>query len=98
MEKKYFVLYLNPVRPDFAQTMSDEQRNVMQQHIAYWTNYLKQGIMLVFGPVLDPKEVYGLGIVAVDDENQLATLIEHDPASKINKYEYYPMKAVTSAL
>ena len=50
----------------------------------------------MFGPVMDPKEVYGLGIVAVDSEEQLKNLIENDPASKINKYEYYPMIAVTS--
>lgn len=96
MDKKYYVLYLNPIRPDFAQTMSDEERKIMQQHIAYWTNYLNAGIMLVFGPVLDPKEVYGLGVIAVDDEAQLLGLIENDPASKINKYEYYPMRALIS--
>jgi len=96
MEKKYFAVYLNPSRSDFAQTMTEEERNTMQQHVAYWTEYSKQGIMLVFGPVMDPKEVYGLGIVAVDSEEQLKNLIENDPASKINKYEYYPMRAVTS--
>jgi uncharacterized protein YciI len=74
--------------------MTDEERKVMQQHIAYWMDYLKQGIMLVFGPVIDQKEVYGLGVVAVDDEDQLKSLIENDPASKINIYEYHPIKAV----
>jgi uncharacterized protein YciI len=96
MEKKHFAVYLNPSRSDFAQTMTEEERNIMQQHVAYWTEYSKQGIMLVFGPVMDPKEVYGLGIVAVDSEEQLKSLIENDPASKINNYEYYPMRAVTS--
>ena len=52
--------------------------------------------MLVFVPVMDPKEIYGLGIVVVDDEEQLTNLIENDPASKINKYEYYPISALTS--
>jgi hypothetical protein len=31
MNKKYFALKLNPCRPDFAQTMSDEERSIMQQ-------------------------------------------------------------------
>jgi hypothetical protein len=95
MDKKYYVLYLIPVRPDFAQTMSDEERKIMQQHIVYWSGYMDKGIMLIFGPVFDPKGAYGLGIVAVDDENQLLTLLGNDPASTINKYEYYPMRAVT---
>jgi uncharacterized protein YciI len=97
MDKKYFALYLRPSRPDFAQTMSDEERNIMYQHIAYWKEYLDKGIMLVFGPVMDPKETYGLGIVAVDSEEQLAGLIENDPAAKINRYEYHSMRAVVPA-
>lgn len=48
---------------------------------------MKHGVMLVVGPVLDPKGVYGLGVVAVDDEEQLKNLIEGDPASIINRYE-----------
>jgi uncharacterized protein YciI len=95
MDKKHFVIYLIPSRPDFAQTMTDEERNIMLQHVAYWKTYLDQGVMLVFGPVFDPKGGYGLGIVAVDDEKQLLDLIEKDPASRINKYEHYPMRAVT---
>jgi uncharacterized protein len=37
--------------------------------------------MLVFGPVLDPNGVYGLGIVAVDNEERVSGLISKDPAS-----------------
>jgi uncharacterized protein YciI len=95
MEKKYFVLYLIPNRPDFAQTMTDDERNIMKAHIAYWSNYLEQGIMLVFGPVFDQKETYGLGIITVDDEEQLLSLLKNDPASVINHYEHYPMRAAT---
>jgi hypothetical protein len=50
--------------------------------------------VLVFGPVLDPNQVYGLGIVAVEDEEDVKNLIANDPATKINRYEYFPMKAV----
>jgi uncharacterized protein len=94
MNKKYFALMLNPNRPDFAQTMTDEERRIMQEHVIYWKKYLDQGVMLFFGPVMDPKAVYGLGIIAVDDASEVAGLIENDPASKINRYEYYPMMAV----
>ncbi len=95
MDKKHFVLKLIPNRPDFAQTMTDEERAIMQQHIAYWNDYMNKGIALIFGPVLDPKGVYGLGIIAVDSEAQMKELIAHDPAAKINEYEFYPMMAVT---
>lgn len=94
MDKKYFVLHLLPSRPDFAQTMSDEERAIMMQHVAYWTEIMNRGKVLAFGPVLDPKAVYGLGIVAVDSEQEIAEFIANDPASKINRYEYFPMRAI----
>jgi uncharacterized protein len=94
MNKSYYVLYLIPRRPDFAQTMTPEERTIMMQHIGYWTNLMNQGMVLVFGPVMDPKETYGIGIVVVDNEAQLLEFMNNDPAASINKYEYYPMRAV----
>ena len=94
MEKMYFVLYLLPSRPDFAQSMTDEERAIMMEHIAYWTEIMNQGKVLAFGPVLEPGEVYGLGIISVDNEQEVKDFIAKDPASKINKYEYFPMKAI----
>jgi uncharacterized protein len=90
----FYALYLRPSRPDFMQTMTDEERGIMQQHVAYWQKYLDEGVMHVFGPVMDPKGAYGLGVVEVESEAYLVSLIDKDPASKINKYEYYPMRAV----
>lgn len=55
MEKKYYVLHLLPSRPDFAQTMTDEERSIMMSHVAYWTELMNQGKVLAFGPVLAPK-------------------------------------------
>ncbi|MFT3935877.1 MAG: YciI family protein [Chitinophagaceae bacterium] len=97
MDKKYFVLHLLPMRPDFAQTMTSDERAIMMQHVAYWTGFLNKGVVLVFGPVIDPAEVYGLGIVAVDDEQEVKDLIANDPAATINRYEYFPMRAVLPA-
>jgi len=94
MDRKYFVLYLLPSRPDFAQTMTDEERAIMMKHIAYWTEIMNQGKVLAFGPVLDPSEVYGLGIISVNNEQEVKDFIANDPATKINKYEYFPMKAI----
>lgn len=94
MEKKYYVLHLLPSRPDFMQIMSENERTVMMKHIAYWTELMHQGKILAFGPVLDPKSVYGLGIVAVESEQEVEAFIANDPATSINTYEYFPMKAI----
>jgi uncharacterized protein len=97
MEKKYFALYLLPSRPDFAQTMTDEERAIMMSHVVYWKNLMDHGKVLAFGPVLDPEEIYGLGIISVDSEEEVKNFISNDPAAQINRYEYFPMKAVVPA-
>jgi uncharacterized protein YciI len=77
--------------------MTDEERAIMMKHVAYWTDIMNQGKVLAFGPVLDPSEVYGLGIISVGSEQEVEDLIANDPASKINRYEYFPMKAIVPA-
>ena len=96
MNKKYFTLYLLPTRNNFAETMTEQERGIMLKHVAYWTDQMNKGVAIVFGPVFDPKETYGLGIVAVDDEAQVKELIANDPAAQINRYEYYPLHAMVA--
>ena|ERR1019366_3236011 len=94
MDKKHFALKLIPNRPTFAQDMTTEERAIMQQPVVYWRNLMDKGMVIVFGPVMDPQGTYGLGIIEVDDEKQVHDFIANDPASKINMYEFYPMRAI----
>ena len=94
MDKKHFALKLLPCRPTFAQDMSPEERTIMQQHVVYWRGLMDKGKVLVFGPVMDPKAVYGLGIIEAESEEEVKDFIANDPATKINTYEFYPMRAV----
>lgn len=98
MPKQFYAVYLNPPRPDFATTMNESERAIMMQHVGYWTEKMKQGKVYAFGPVMDPKEIYGLGVVGVENEQELKDIISNDPAGKINKYEYFPMRAVVPDL
>ena len=95
-EKRHFVLRLIPPRSTFAQDMSDEEKSIMLQHVAYWKDLTEKGITIVYGPVLDPKGVWGLGVVEVESEEQARTITANDPAVKsgLNKLEIYPMRAV----
>jgi hypothetical protein len=74
--------------------MTDHERAIMMEHVAYWTEKMQQGKVYAFGPVMDPKEIYGLGVIAVENEQELKDFIVNDPAGEINTYEYFPMKAV----
>jgi hypothetical protein len=94
MGKKYFFLKLNPPRPSFATDLSDEEREIMQKHVTYWSAYVNDGIAIVLGPVLDPKGVFGVAIVEVENEKQLNEIVAGDPANGLNKYEIYPMARV----
>ena len=74
-----FVLRLIAPRPDFAQTMTDAEREIMSRHAAHWRPYLERGDMVVFGPVLTGDDSYGLAVVETDDEQALRDFAAQDP-------------------
>jgi uncharacterized protein YciI len=94
----YFFLRLIPPRLTFAQDMSVEERATMQRHVAYWTDLMEKGKALVFGPVQDPKGVYGVGVIGVENEAEQDELVANDPGNGLNRYEFYPMRAVVPRL
>jgi hypothetical protein len=87
----YFFVWTENPRPTFHLDMTPEERSVMVRHVAYWTEKSNQGIAIVFGPVMDPKGVYGIGVHQVQDEAEMNELIEHDPANGLLSYEIFPM-------
>lgn len=93
MENFTYAVKLVPPRPDFAMTMTDEEKTVMHDHMLYWKKHMEEGLVRVFGPVLDTRGAYGFGIVTVSDEQQLKKFIEGDPSLRFNTAEYYPMLA-----
>jgi uncharacterized protein len=74
-----FVLRLIAPRPNFAQTLSDSERAVMNQHAAHWQPYLERGDMVVFGPVLTDDDSFGLAVVDAEDEQALRDFAAQDP-------------------
>jgi len=94
-DKKNFFLKLNPPRTSFMHDMTDEERSIMQKHVAYWAPFVQNGTVIVLGPVMDAAGGYGIAVVAVDSEEQLKEIIAKDPANGLNRYEIHPMRAVT---
>jgi uncharacterized protein YciI len=60
--------------------MTDEERDIMARHAAYWQPFIDSGQMVIFGPVLDATGSWGLGVVEADDENELRAFALGDPA------------------
>ena len=75
-----FVYKLIPPRPDFAFTMSDDERTTMNAHVQYWGELTQQGHTIAYGPVNDPAGPYGIGIILADDLATAERLRDEDPA------------------
>jgi uncharacterized protein YciI len=92
MNKKYFFLKLIPPRTTFINDITEEERQIMIEHVAYWSKFVHEGTAIVIGPVEDPEGGYGIAVVAVDSEQQLNEIIAHDPSNSMNRFEVYPMQ------
>ncbi len=87
----YFFIRTENPRPTFHLDMTPGERAVMERHVAYWTEKAERGTAIVFGPVMDPEGVYGIGVYQVQDEAEMRELIAHDPANGLLKYHVLPM-------
>jgi uncharacterized protein YciI len=74
-----FVFRLIAPRPTFALDMTDEEREIMGRHAAYWQRFVESGQMVVFGPVLDTTGSWGLGVVEAEDEDEVRAFAAEDP-------------------
>jgi uncharacterized protein YciI len=75
-----FVFRLKAPRPTFALDMTDEEREIMGRHAAYWQPFIDSGQMVIFGPVLDSTGSWGLGVIEAEDEHELRAFAAGDPA------------------
>jgi hypothetical protein len=90
----YFLCRLLPPRPSFTMDMNPAEAKAMHEHVAYWTDLLGKGKAIAFGPVLDPKGPWGVGLLSLRDKEELRALQENDPAicARIGlSYEAYEM-------
>ncbi len=93
---KHFFIKLIPPRSTFHMDMSDSERVLMQEHAVYLKNLQDRGVVPVYGPVLDPRGAWGLGIVEAESEQTARAFMDNDPTVKahLNTYEIAPMNAV----
>jgi|SRR5216684_1152986 len=82
----FFIKTQNP-RPTFHLDMTMDELAIMERHVAYWSDIAARGTAIVFGPVMDPQGVYGIGVYQVQDESEMRKLLEHDPANGLLRYD-----------
>lgn len=91
---KYFVLRLFAPRPTFIADMTDAERTLMQAHVTYWAGLMAKGLVVIFGPVMDEKYPYGLGVVRLAEGATPDEISQNDPVILANagfRYEVSPM-------
>src|SRR6201992_449015 len=93
MAKQYFYIRLIPPRPTFASDMSAEERALMQQHVVYFRGLFDQGKVLIFGPVLVPRDSLGVAVREVADLAEAEQLLAQDPTAQagLNRFRISPM-------
>jgi hypothetical protein len=76
--------------------MSPAEAEVMGRHGAYWQDLLDRDVAVVFGPVLDPRDPWGLGVLDLEEEQAARDIGDSDPAvhSGTCTYELLPMELV----
>ncbi len=87
----YFFVKTNNQRPTFQIDKSPDEQATMAKHVAYWSEKAALGTAIVFGPVADPKGVYGISVCEVQNEEEMRELLEHDPANGLLQYEVFSM-------
>ena len=93
----YFFYRLNPPRSTFPGDMTPAESKLMGEHAAYWKGLMKQGRVVAFGPVADPKGVYGIGIIRAEDRDEAISLAANDPvvlADLAFSVEVHPMASL----
>lgn len=91
-----FLYRLLPPRPSFSEDMSPDEAEVMERHLRYWQDLLNRNVAVAYGPVLHPKEPWGLGLLDLDDEQAAQAIGNADPAVQSGTcgYEVVPMQLV----
>ena len=94
----HFFCKLIAPRPTFPFDMNESEKALMGRHAAYWAGMCRDGVVLVYGPVMDPKGPYGMGVFEGADEAEIRCRTDADPVMQAGigfKVEITPMRAMT---
>ncbi len=91
---KYYLFRLLPPRPTFPGDMTPSEANLMQEHALYWRDLMAKGLVIVFGPVADPRVTYGIAVLQLPDDADANDLGANDPTIRAGagfRFEIHPM-------
>ena len=98
MANQHYFLRLIPPRPSFPHDMTEAERALMLEHVAYFQQQFAEGRLLIYGPVLSPTNSFGMAVVAAADEAEVRAMMQADPSvvGGLNSYEVLPMRVAAA--
>lgn len=72
-----FLIIKRP-RENFIETMTEEEAEIMSKHFLYMQEKLKEGKLIIAGPVTTGE--FGLSIVETESEEEARKIMNNDPA------------------
>lgn len=87
-----FIYFIRPHKENFAETMTEEEGNIMGTHFLYLQELLKKGKLILAGPETTGK--FGIAIIETETEEEAKDIMNNDPAVKsgIVTSEIYPYR------
>lgn len=74
-----WIYFIHAPREDFAETMTDDEREVWDTHFARLQRLLDDGVMILVGPTLGRINT-GIAVFEAPDEESAQRIMEEDPA------------------
>jgi uncharacterized protein YciI len=73
-----WIYFIHPPRDDFAETMTAEEEAVWAVHFERFQQALADGMLILVGPTLGPKNT-GIAIFEAPDETTARRFMDEDP-------------------
>lgn len=73
-----WIYFIHPPRPNFAETMTEEEEQVWAVHFERYQRLLADGTLILAGPTLGDVNT-GIFIFEADDEGAARRIMEEDP-------------------
>jgi len=98
MPKQQFFMRLITPRPVFPGSMTEQELGLMKQHVQYVGRAFDAGMVLAYGPVLDPAGAFGIAVLEMNDLAEAEEFGRRDPSvvGGMNTFTLTPMKIAAS--
>ena len=73
-----WVYFIHAPRENFAETMTEEERQVWSVHFERFQRLLAEGVIILVGPTLGPVNT-GIAVFEAEDEDAARRIMEEDP-------------------